>query len=124
MFSQRMAAKGYAVFAIDYRKAPTYRFPSQRDDVREAIAWIRDNAVRLGGDPERMALVGRSAGGHLAMLAAYTGDAGPIQSVVNFYGPGNLTALYEHPPAPDLLPRAKQAGSLLGAAPGALPSLY
>jgi len=124
LFSQRMAARGYAVFAIDYRKAPTFRFPAQRDDVHAAVEWVRANAGPLGADPDRIALVGRSAGGHLAMLEAYAVDPGAVRSIVNLYGPGDLTALYERPPAPDPLHVRDKLNALFGATPGEAPDLY
>ena len=123
-FSRRMAAKGYAVFAIDYRKAPAYIFPAQRDDVRAAVAWIHGNASRLGADPERIALVGRSAGGHLAMLAAYQGVGTPIRAVVNIYGPADLVALHSVPPSPDPLHVQSKVEAFLGGSPAAVPDVY
>jgi acetyl esterase/lipase len=124
VFSQRMAAKGYAVFALDYRKAPKFTFPAQWDDVRYAIAWVRDNAARLGGDPDRIALIGRSAGGQLAMLAACERTATPVRSVVSFYGPADLAALYEDPPSPDPLHVRAKLEAYLGGTPEALPDVY
>ncbi|BAZ30371.1 alpha/beta hydrolase domain-containing protein [Cylindrospermum sp. NIES-4074] len=100
-FNQYIASRGYTVFAIDYRHAPNYRFPAQLDDVRTALNFIRQHAAEYEADTERMALLGRSAGAHLAMLAAYQPDAPPIRAVVNYYGPVNLTEGYNSPPHPD-----------------------
>ena len=69
-------------------------------DVQCAIVWIRDHADEYMIDPDRIALIGGSAGGHLAMMAAYSDDeftscgdvTGPkVQAVVNLYGPSDLT---------------------------------
>ncbi|MHC5730167.1 MAG: alpha/beta hydrolase, partial [Nostoc sp.] len=100
-FNQYLANHGYTVFAIDYRHAPKYRFPSQLDDVRTALNFVRKHAAEYEADPERIILFGRSAGAHLAMLAAYQPDAPPIRAVVNYYGPVNLTEGYKTPPNPD-----------------------
>jgi hypothetical protein len=97
-FNQYIAHQGYTVFAIDYRHAPKYRFPAQLDDVRTALNFIRKHAAEYEADPECMVLLGRSAGAHLAMLAAYQTDAPPIRAVVNYYGPVNLTEGYKTPP--------------------------
>jgi acetyl esterase/lipase len=100
-FNQYIASHGYTVFAIDYRHAPKYRFPAQLDDVNTALNFIRKHAAEYEADSERMALLGRSAGAHLAMLAAYQPDAPPLRAVVNYYGPVNLTEGYKSPPHPD-----------------------
>ncbi len=63
----------FAWVAIDYRLAPAHRWPACIDDVRAAIRWVKAHARDYNGDPERVVLVGYSAGGHLAALAAVTG---------------------------------------------------
>ena len=74
-FDSYLAHKGYAVFAIDYRHAPAFRFPAQIEDVRAAISFVHANAAQYRADPDRLILCGRSAGGQLALLAAY--EPGP-----------------------------------------------
>ncbi|NET35648.1 MAG: alpha/beta hydrolase [Cyanothece sp. SIO1E1] len=59
------------IVAIDYHHAPRYRFPTQLQDVQTALAFIRQQAAAYEIDPEHMAIMGWSAGAHLAMLAAY-----------------------------------------------------
>ncbi len=67
---------------INYRLQPTVAWPSQVDDVRAAVAWVRGNIERYGGQPDRIFLMGHSAGAHLASLAALTtADAG-IRGVI------------------------------------------
>src|SRR4028118_819953 len=102
-FNRYMAARGYTVVAIDYRHAPRYRFPAQLEDVRAALTFIHQQAAQYEVDPERIALLGRSAGGHLAMLAAYQPEVLPVRAVVSYYGPFNLTQGYREPPKPDPL---------------------
>ncbi len=71
---QRVARKaverGYAAVNIEYRLAPENRYPAQLADVLAAVCWVRTNAGSLGIDPDRIALWGYSAGGHLSLLAA------------------------------------------------------
>ena len=102
-FAEWLAARGYVVFAIDYRHAPAAQWPAQIDDVRTDLAWIRDHASAYGADTARVAILGRSAGAQLAMMAAYTDGPLPISAVLSYYGPVDLVDSYEHPPHPDPL---------------------
>ncbi|MBD2509343.1 alpha/beta hydrolase [Nostoc muscorum FACHB-395] len=123
-FNQYIAHQGYTVFAIDYRHAPKYQFPSQLDDVRTALNFIRKNAASYEADPERMVLIGRSAGAHLAMLAAYQPDAPPILAVINYYGPVNLPEGYKTPPVPDPINTRAVLKAFLGGSLEELPNQY
>jgi len=123
-FNQYMAARGYVIFAIDYRHAPKYRFPTQLDDVRTAIAFIHTHAAEYEADPGRMALLGRSSGAHLAMLAAFQPDALPIRAVIDYYGPIDLKAGYYEPPHPDPIDSRAVLTAFLGGSPVEFPSLY
>ncbi|MEZ4389520.1 MAG: alpha/beta hydrolase [Polyangiales bacterium] len=59
------ARRGYVVFNIDYRLAPTHPFPAALEDAAEAYAWVCAHAGRYGGDPQRLVLAGESAGANL-----------------------------------------------------------
>lgn len=75
----------YVWFSINYRLAPKHRWPACLDDVLTAIRWVKANAAAFNGDPERIALFGHSAGGHLACLAATVpDDSVRVQAVVGF----------------------------------------
>ena len=102
-FARFLAARGYVVFAIDYRHAPQFTFPQQYADVKTALAWVRRSAATFGGDTTRMAMLGRSAGAHLSMMAAYDLTLAPVHAVVSFYGPVDLVDAYVNPPSPDPL---------------------
>ncbi|MBC7972224.1 MAG: alpha/beta hydrolase, partial [Verrucomicrobia bacterium] len=123
-FSRYMAARGYTVVAIDYRHAPQYRFPAQLEDVKTALAYIQQHAVDLEVDLDRVALMGRSAGAHLAMLAAYQPSSIPIRAVVNYYGPVDLTKGYYDLPHPDPINSRAVLKALLGGTPEQFPELY
>ncbi|HLO50172.1 MAG TPA: alpha/beta hydrolase [Kamptonema sp.] len=123
-FSRYMAAQGYCVVAIDYRHAPQYRFPAQLEDVQTAISYIQTHADEWEIDINRIALMGRSAGAHLAMLYAYRSPTIPIRAVVNYYGPINLLQGYYDPPFPDPLNVRSILRDFLGGTPDELKELY
>ena len=102
-FASWFAAKGYVVFAADYRHAPEATWPAQIEDVRSALDWIATHASEYEADTSRLALVGRSAGAQLALLAAYQAGASRVRAVVSFYGPTDLVEGWRDPPHPDPL---------------------
>ena len=100
----KLAEKGYVTATISYRLSGVAPFPAAVQDVKCAVRWLRANAERLHIDPQRIAIAGGSAGGHLSLMAGYVtdeptleGDGGHpevssrVQAVVNFYGPTDLT---------------------------------
>ena len=122
-FSCYMAAQGYSVVTIDYRHAPKYKFPQQLEDVNTALQYVRDRAVDLEIDLDKMAIIGRSAGGHLGSLAAYQ-DVISWQAVINYYGPTDLTEGYYDLPSPDPIDIQDVLENFLGGTPEELPELY
>lgn len=99
-----LTRRGYVVAAVNYRLAPTYKFPAQIEDVKCAVRYLRANADLLNIDPNRIGAWGGSAGGHLVALLGLTnpsagmeGNGGfdnvssRVQAVVDFYGPADLT---------------------------------
>src|SRR5438477_2050573 len=69
-----ITSRGYVSISIDYRLNGVAKWPAPIHDVKAAIRWMRANANSLGIDPQRIAVVGHSAGGHLALFAAGTGN--------------------------------------------------
>ena len=91
----RLTQARIAWLAVEYRLAPSARYPAPVDDVLAAVRWTRANARRLRIDPARLALVGESAGGHLVADAATRGadDAATrVAAVVPFFAPVDLEA--------------------------------
>jgi acetyl esterase/lipase len=100
------AHRGIATVSISYRLAPAHRFPAPLDDVRHGLRHVRAHAADLGIDPARLALLGLSAGAHLALLAHLAGGLGALEpplpaalrgvseevrAVMLHYGPFDLT---------------------------------
>lgn len=62
--------QGYVFVSINYRLSPAVQHPVHVEDVATALAWLSDHLAEYGGDPERMFVMGHSAGAHLAALVA------------------------------------------------------
>jgi acetyl esterase/lipase len=86
--------------------------------------WIRDHAGAYGGDVSRVVLMGRSAGAHLAMMAAYKNPPIAVRGVVSYYGPSDLPDAYRHPPRPDPLDIRDVDVKFIGGTPDAHPTEY
>lgn len=76
---------GFTCFSVNYRLAPAHHWPACFEDVQAAIRWVKAHAAEFKGDPNRIVLVGHSAGGHLASLAAVRADETTrVQAVVGY----------------------------------------
>jgi acetyl esterase/lipase len=105
---RHLAAQGHVVIDVAYRLFPETEVVGMVADAKRAVAWVRGHAAELGIDSERIVLVGGSAGGHLALLTAYSHDdpvltpadlAGfnlRVSAVASLYGQIGLDTLYEH----------------------------
>lgn len=101
--------KGYAVASLGYRLSSHAIFPAQIQDCKAGIRWLRAHAKEYNLDPERFAVWGSSAGGHLVALIGTSGDVkdfdvGPnlkfssrVQAVCDFYGPTDLVKFVQTP---------------------------
>jgi len=107
-YAAAFAAAGYVTALVSYRLAGEALWPAALADVHAATRWVRANAATLGADPDRVALAGDSAGGHLALMAALTnrrwdpgdgdGDVrGDPDALVLWYPVVDLTAGADHP---------------------------
>jgi acetyl esterase/lipase len=95
--SRYLASRGYVVAAPNYRLAPRYRFPAATQDVNDAINFMKLNASRFGADSSRIVLIGRSAGGQLALESGYTKKDPSIRGVVAIYAPSDQKWGWDHP---------------------------
>jgi acetyl esterase/lipase len=71
--AKRFAALGWVAFSVNYRLDEPSAFPAEVDDVQAAVRWVRSNAGEYRIDPERIAALGESAGGHLTAMLATLG---------------------------------------------------
>ena len=124
-----LARAGYAVFAVDYRLGKPGVYPAAVYDVKAAVQFIRAKAGDYDLDPERIGLIGDSAGAHLASLVALAGDqfntayrddanaAVPtsVKCVIGFYGVYDMHAQWTHDLP--LRPNDKIVEKFLGASP-------
>ncbi len=86
-------ATNFTWFTINYRLAPTNRWPACYEDVQTAIRWVKAHAAEFKGDTNRIALLGYSAGGQLVTLAGTQADASTrVQAVAAFAPPTDLVA--------------------------------
>ena len=122
-------SNGYALASVDYRFSTQAVFPAQIKDCNRAVSYLYDHADTYGFDKERFALMGFSAGGHLASLVGLaenndihtfympgTSKLFSFKAVVDFYGPSNLILF----PGND---EKSPEGLLIGAAPLIRPDL-
>ena len=119
-----LAARGYAVAAISYRFAPQFPHPAASEDVMSAIQFLKSNARRFGIDAGRIALVGRSAGGQLALLAAYVTRDPAIRGVAAMYPPSDQVFGYENPSNPRVINSTQILEDYLAGNPKTKPDAY
>ena len=124
-----IAANGYTVFDIDYRLTqPNYL--TAPGDVKCAVKWVKNHAAEFNVAPERIALLGRSAGAHLALLAAYSADDSDIPAacgenqsnekvrvVVSFYAPIDLLWAFDNPANERVINGKTTLSNFLGGSP-------
>lgn len=113
---RRFVERGYVGVAVAYRFAPAYRWPSQIEDAKEAVRFLRAHATHYNIDPERVGVMGESAGGYLALMLGVTnpkdslegesqfpGFSSAVQGVVSYFSATDFTA-----PRKELSPELKQ----------------
>jgi acetyl esterase/lipase len=91
---------GYAVVSIDYRLAPETKLPAIIEDIQDAFRWVREKGPGLFRiDPVRIAAIGSSGGGYLALMAGMCVEPRP-RAVVSFYGYGDIVGEWYSRPDP------------------------
>lgn len=128
-----LADRGFVAVSVSYRLAPRARFPAQIHDAKAAVRFLRSHAKDLNIDPDRIAALGFSAGGHLAALLGTTGATedrvfggtlfpevrSDVACVVDFFGPTDLSLYCQTPGIEEIFFRP-----LLGACFQENPEIY
>jgi acetyl esterase/lipase len=139
--SRALAEHGFTVFDVEYRLAPQPNWQSAVGDVKCAIGWVKQHAATddWNVDPKKVALLGRSAGGHLVLMAAYTAAAddlpstcpiggaavdSSVESVISLYGPTDLAWGYAHPANLHAADSPQKLRAFLGDSPEREPERY
>lgn len=131
-----LARQGFTIFDIDYRLAPQPNYLTATGDVKCAVLWVKENAARFEISADKIVLLGRSAGAHLALLAAYSaGDARfppscaqmstnenaradeSVRAVVSFYAPTDLLWSFDNPANDSVIDGRKTLAAFLGGNP-------
>ena len=94
-----LAKAGYVCASIDYRLDKEGRWPTNVHDCKNAVRFLRKNAAKYGINPDRIGVIGGSAGGHLALMlgvtdgipelepsAPYPGTSSRVHAVIDLYG--------------------------------------
>ena len=91
---------GFNVISIDYRLAPETKLKFIIGDLRDAFKWVRRHGPEMAGvDPDRIAVVGHSAGGYLALMTGFCVKPQP-RAIVSFYGYGDIIGEWYSKPDP------------------------
>jgi len=105
----RVAANGYVVVSVEYRPSSIGKFPSQVQDAKTAIRFMRKNAIQYHVDTNNIFIWGGSSGGHTAMFVGFTQGnkdidtddynefSDKVNAVINFFGPSELVKMCDYP---------------------------
>ncbi len=106
-----ITARGYVSIAAQYRLSGAAKWPAQIEDAKTHIRWVRANATSLGIDPARIAIVGYSAGGHIALFTA-TQPGTDLAACIAFYPQTDV-----RPVAAALMPPGSDDAAITDASP-------
>jgi len=97
---ERYLKAGYTVISVDYRLAPETKLTEIIEDLQDAYRWVRVRGSSLFRiDPERIAVIGHSAGGYLALMTGFCVNPRP-EALVSFYGYGDIAGKWYSRPDP------------------------
>lgn len=132
-----LLAQGFAIASVDYRLSTQAQFPAQAHDIKAAIRFLRANASQLHINTSKIAIVGSSAGGHLAALVGVTNgqkelegkvgehldQSSDIACIISLYGASNLQSILGQSTEHGLEVRVPALKLLLGDLPNQQPDL-
>lgn len=123
-WNRQLAALGYRVASMAYRLAPKFHWPAQKEDVAAALAYLKAHAAELRIDPARFIFFGRSAGGQIALAAAYAFRDPAIRGCIASYPPTDMNFSYWTGEENDMLGSRPLVRALMGGPPESAPDLY
>ena len=100
------AKKGFVTVTVSYRLVKQATFPAAVQDVNCAVSWVKNHAREYGINPDKVVLIGGSAGGHLSLMIGYAGNEdlfnedcpmendSKVNVIIDLYGPADLTTPY------------------------------
>ncbi len=115
--NSRLAQVGYNVVAANYRLAPEFKWPAQKEDILSLIAHLKENATEFKIDMSRYVLLGRSAGGQIASALAYSSADPALRGLITFYPPTDMVFGYEVAEEHDLIESRQLLRDFLGGNP-------
>lgn len=121
-----LAGRGYVIALVEYRPSETAGFPAQIRDAKAAVRWLRRHAHQYNGDPDRIAVMGDSSGGHTALMVHLTegipffepetdsGISDHTDGCLALYAPADLEAMEDSPTCMDHSGADSPEGILMG----------
>ncbi|CAF1185862.1 unnamed protein product [Rotaria sp. Silwood1] len=122
--NSHLARAGYHCAAISYRLAPRWQCPAPIEDVAAALNYLCKHADDLNIDTNNFVLLGRSAGGQIALLAAYTLQQSGIKGAIDFYGPADMIYGYMVPTNPYVINSGQALARYIGGDYYQIPDKY
>lgn len=122
----RLTQRGYAVAVVEYRPSDVRPFPAQIEDTKTVIRFLRKEAAAYHIDPERVAVMGDSSGGHTALMTGITGGTQEldtalygeypctVRAIVDYYGPTDVSKMCERPSTQNHVDPDSPEGMLIG----------
>jgi acetyl esterase/lipase len=118
------AQRGIIVASMDYRLAPRAIWPAQAQDVRAALGYLRTNAAEFGIDPDRVIIMGRSAGGQIAASVSGDGTLPGVIGCIALYAPIDVQFAFQHAKKDDIVNSDRLLRQYLGGTPADQPENY
>ena len=116
-YATRLLEQGFAVANISYRLAPEHPWPAQIEDCRSALRWLRQQAAGLHINPDKIGVLGYSAGAHLAMMLGVASPSDSVERVSAVVAGSGVYDLRVYPQSPYII-------KLIGGPPSEFPAAY